>query len=80
MLGRPIEGVEVVRQAWRVRGDDSDEIVLINARGKWWVARRAAELITLWAFVGDTEAELAFERLTHDQSPDETAWHFATAS
>jgi hypothetical protein len=80
MLGRPVEGVEVVRQAWRVRGEDSDELVLINARGSWWVARRAAEQLTLWAYVGDSEAEVAFERLIDDESPDEVAWHLATAS
>jgi len=80
MLGRPVDGVEVVRQAWRVRGEDSDELVLINARGKWWVARRAAEQLTLWAYVGDTEAEDAFERLIVADSPDEVAWHLATAS
>ena len=80
MLGRPVDGVEVVRQAWRVRGDDSDELVLINARGQWWVARRAADQITLWAYVGDTEAEAAFERLVVADSPDDVAWHLATAS
>jgi hypothetical protein len=80
MLGRPIDGVEVVRQAWRVRGDDSDELVLISARGRWWVARRTADQITLWAFVGDTEAEAAFERLVVSGTPDDVAWHLATAS
>ncbi len=80
MLGRPVEGVEVIRQAWRVRGDDSDELVLISARGRWWVARRAGEQITLWAYVGDSEAETAFERLIVAETPDEVAWHLATAS
>jgi cyanophycinase-like exopeptidase len=80
MLGRPVDGVEVVRQAWRVRGDDSDELVLISARGRWWVARRTADQITLWAFVGDTEAEAAFERLVVSGTPDDVAWHLATAS
>lgn len=78
MLGRPVDGVEVVRQAWRVTDDDSDELVLINARGRWWVSRRASDQITLWAFVGDTEAEAAFERLVHDGTPD-LEWHQATA-
>ena len=80
MLGRPIEGVHVVRQAWRVRDDDSDELSLIDARGTWWVARRSSDRITLWACVGDAEAEVAFERLVHDDGPDHLAWHLATAS
>lgn len=79
MLGRPVPGVEVVRQAWRVHDDDSDELVLLNARGQWWVARRASEQITLWAFVGDIEAEAAFERLLDDGTPD-LAWHVAQAA
>lgn len=80
MLGRPIEGVRVVRQAWRVHDDDSDELVLIDARGKWWVARRSSDRITLWAYVGDAEAEVAFERLVHDDGPDHLAWRLASAS
>jgi hypothetical protein len=79
MLGRPVRGVEVVRQAWRVTEDDSDELVLINARGRWWVARRTSDQITLWAYVGDSEADAAFERLTADAEPFERAWHLATA-
>jgi hypothetical protein len=79
MLGRPVAGVEVVRQAWRVTEDDSDELVLINARGQWWVARRASDQITLWAYVGDNEAEAAFERLVQD-GHDEQSWHLAAAS
>jgi hypothetical protein len=50
----------------------------VNARDQWWVARRASDRITLWAFVGDTEAEAAFERLVHDGTPD-LEWHQATA-
>jgi hypothetical protein len=84
MLGRAIEGVEVVRQAYRIFTDDSDELVLVNARGQWWVARRASDRITLWAFVGDSEAEDAFERLLHDDAhpgadADDLEWHQATA-
>lgn len=80
MLGRPVEGVRVVRQAWRVRDDDSDELVLLDARGSWWVARRTADRITLWAYVGDAEAEAAFERLVEDEGAEHAAWHLATAS
>jgi hypothetical protein len=80
MLGRPVEGVRVVRQAWRVRDDDSDELVLLDARGSWWIARRTADRITLWAYVGDAEAEEAFERLVHDEGTEHVAWHLATAS
>jgi hypothetical protein len=79
MFGRPVRGVEVVRQAWRVSDDDSDELALINARGRWWVARRTSDRITLWAYVGDSEAEVAFDRLVADGRPDESAWHLATA-
>jgi hypothetical protein len=79
MLGRPVRGVDVIRQAWRVTEDDSDELVLINARGRWWVARRTSDRITLWAYVGDSEAEAAFERLIQDDQPDELAWHLASA-
>lgn len=80
MLGRPVEGVRVVRQAWRIRDDDSDELVLLDARGSWWIARRNADRITLWAFVGDAEAEMAFERLVDDQGAEHVPWHLATAS
>jgi hypothetical protein len=79
MLGRPVRGVEVVRQAWRVTDDDSDELVLIDARGRWWVAQRASDRITLWAYVGDSEAEAAFDRVVEQGQPDELAWHLATA-
>lgn len=78
MLGRQIPGVQVVRQAWRVTDDDSHELVLFDARGRFWVARRVSDKITLWAFVDDVEAEDAFERLVHEPGSEQLAWHLAT--
>ena len=78
MLGRPIEGVEIVRQAWRVTDDDSDELNLVSARGGWWVVRRASDQITVWAYAGETEAETGFERLVAAGRHGEPEWHEAT--
>lgn len=78
MLGRQIPGVEVVRQAWRVTDDDSHELVLFNARGKHWIARRVSDRITLWACLDDVQAEEAFERLVHDPGTEHLEWHLAT--
>jgi hypothetical protein len=78
MLGRQVPGVEVVRQAWRVTDDDSHELVLFNARGKYWVARRVSDRITLWAFTDDLQAEDAFERLVHDPGAEQLEWHLAS--
>ncbi|MBE7186980.1 hypothetical protein [Jatrophihabitans endophyticus] len=64
MLGSPVDGLEVVRQACRVTSTDSDELVLLCVRGSsWWVARRLGEQLAVWAFAGDDEAWDGFDRL-----------------
>lgn len=80
MFGTPVEGITVVRQAWRTTEDDSDELALISARGSWWIARRISDQLTLWAFAGDVEAEESFDRLLDAARAGEAAWHEATGT
>lgn len=63
MLGTVVDGLAVVRQAWRVTTTDSDELALLCVRGRsWWVAQRLADQLTVWAFAGDDEAWDGFDR------------------
>jgi hypothetical protein len=63
MLGRPVDGVRVVRQAHRLSDADSDELSLVDARGTWWVARRVSGELTTWLYAGDLEAEAGFDQM-----------------
>ncbi len=63
MLGRPVDGVRVVRQAHRLSETDSDEVSLVDARGTWWMARRVSGELTTWLYAGDLEAEAGFDQL-----------------
>ena len=64
MLGTPVEGLLVVRQARRITATDSDELVLLCVRdASWWVARRLSEHLAVWAYAGDDEAWEGFDRL-----------------
>ena len=80
MFGMPVPGVRVVRQAWRTTADDSDELVLIEARDGWWVARRISDQLTVWAYAGDMEAEEGFDQLVDAARHSDHAWREATAS
>lgn len=74
MLGSPLDGVRVVRQAWRVTDDDSDELALLNARGSWWVARRLSAQVTIWFHTDEIEAEDGFEQLLNGVRAGERPW------
>ncbi len=78
MFGTPVEGITVVRQAWRTTEDDSDELALISARGSWWIARRISDRLTIWAFAGDLEAEATFDTLLAAARSGEPEWNEAT--
>jgi hypothetical protein len=78
MFGTPVEGVMVVRQAWRTTEDDSDELALISAQESWWIARRISDRLTIWACAGDVEAEATFDTLLAAARDGEPAWNEAT--
>ena len=80
MFGAEVDGVQIVRQAWRTSDDDSDELTLIDARGDWWVARRISCRVTVWAFAGDMEAEDGFDQLVDAARHSDHAWREAKAS
>lgn len=64
MFGDETSGAVVVRQARRLHEGDSDEIALLEAGGAWWVARRTSAAVSVYAYIGDDEAEAGFERLS----------------
>jgi hypothetical protein len=77
MLGRPVTGLHIHRQAWRVSDGDSDELVLLTLRdGSWWVARRLSDRLSVWAYAGEDEAWDGYDRLLAEGA----AWREATAA
>ena len=66
MFGTATDGIRVQRQAWRISDTDSDELALLLVRGSWWVARRVSDQLSVWAYAGDDEADIGFERRMTD--------------
>lgn len=63
MFGSGDHSLEVLRQAWRVWPDDSDEMVLAQRGPDYWVARRLSDQVTIWACPDDVAADEQFEQL-----------------
>lgn len=75
MLGQSVPGLQIHRQAWRVRDTDTDELVLITVPdGSWWVARRLSDQLSVWAYPGEDAAWDGFDRLAAEGAP----WSEAT--
>ncbi len=55
ILGHYAPGLIVQRQAHRITDIDSDELIMMQARGDWWVARRISDAVVVWA-CGDIDA------------------------
>jgi hypothetical protein len=78
VLGSYAEGMTVLRQAYRVTEDDSDELdlVAVPSRSEWWVTRRISGRVTVWAASGEDQAHTEFDRLLAEPSP-RGRWHEA---
>jgi hypothetical protein len=63
------EAMIVHRQAHRITGDDSDELVLIEAHQEWWVTRRISDRVVVWAYGGELQAESGFDDELQEPSP-----------
>ena len=57
------------RQARRITDDDSDELVLIEAYGEWWIARRISDRVVVLAYGDDLRADLGFDDQLEELSP-----------
>ena len=66
ILGRYSNDMVVHRQAHRVTDTDSDELILVEARQDWWVARRIGERVVVWAYPDRDHAEVGFDELLRD--------------
>ena len=77
MLGVPVAGLRIHRQAWRVSEGDSDELVLLTLPdGSWWSARRLSDRLSVWAYADEDDAWDGFDRLASEGAP----WHEAMAT
>jgi hypothetical protein len=66
ILGRYRDDMVVHRQAHRVTETDSDELILVQAREDWWVARRIGDRVVVWAHPDRYHAEIGFDELAGD--------------
>lgn len=55
--------MHVLRQARRIRTDDTDELVLARRGADYWIGQRLGERVTTWACADLLDAEEQFERL-----------------
>jgi hypothetical protein len=66
ILGRYSDDMVVHQQAHRVTDTDSDELILVEARQDWWVARRIGERVVVWAYPDRDHAEGGFDELLRE--------------
>jgi hypothetical protein len=66
ILGRYSDEMVVHRQAHRITDTDSDELILVEARQSWWVARRICDRVVVWAYPDRYRAEVGFDDLLRD--------------
>ena len=78
LLGRYRPELTLTRRALRVNGTDIDELIVVQARHEWWVGRRLADTITVWACQSELHAEATFDELLADPD-DRGQWHEAHA-
>lgn len=63
MCGQGDPDVVVLRQAFRIRPDDSDELLVVRRGGDFWVSRRMSDRIEIWACIDDVDADEHLDRL-----------------
>jgi hypothetical protein len=78
LLGRYSPDMTVTRQAWRIIESDTDELIVLQARGEWWVGRRRGETITVWACQSELHADETYDTLLADTA-GRGQWHEAHA-
>lgn len=56
----------VHQRAHGVTDTDSDELILVEVRQDWWVARRLDERVVVWAYPDRDHAEVGFDEQPRD--------------